>query len=171
VDLKELEVSEKKKFGSVSETLDHFFKKSNKTITRRQFQQMLIKHYVDKPDNMIQEIDEIYNSGLRQFLVSDNLHEKKHTFNSLPGLNKYSPELKAMRPSDVGRIGRLINDLRNFVFTYKEFEITKEIAKDCLGERRYNEYYFRVNEKNIDKVFYDSLHSRSDHFDNVDTDL
>jgi len=171
VDLKELEITTKKKFGSVSETIDEYFTKANSTITRRKFQEMLIKYYVNKPDNMIREIDQIYNSGLRQFLISDNLHERKHSFKNLPGLQKYSDKLKSMRPSDVGRMGRLINDLKNFVFTYKEFEISKEQAKDCLGERRYNKYYFKVNEKSIDKVFYNNLHSRSDHFDNVDTDL
>ena len=170
-DLKQLEVSEKKKFGSVSETLDEFFSRTKETISRREFQDMLIKHYVNKPDNIIQEIDKIYNSGLRQFLISDNLHKKKHSFSNLPGLNEYSLELRSMKPADVGRLGRLMNDLKNFVFTYKDFEITKDQAKDCLGERRYSKYFYKKNEKNIDKVFYDSLHSRSDHFDNVDSDL
>lgn len=166
-----LEVSEKKKFGSVSETIDEFFKQRTESISRREFQRMLIKFYINKPDRLTAEIDRIYNSGLRQFLISDNLHKKKHSFSNLPGLNEYSLELRSMKPADVGRLGRLMNDLKNFVFTYKDFEISKAQAQDCLGERRYSKYFYKKNEKSIDKVFYDSLHSRSDHFDNVDSDL
>ena len=169
--MEKLEVSENKKFGSVSETIDLFFTKDKKAITRREFQKMLIEHYVGKPEPMIEEIDNIYNSGLRQFLISDNLHQDKHSFGNLPGLNKYSRKLRSMRPSEVGRLGRLINDLKNFVYTYKDFEISKDEAKDCLGERRYSQYFYKMNEKHIDKVFYDSMHARADHFNNIDTDL
>ena len=171
MDLEKLEVSEKKKFGSVSETIDLYFSKTKEAISRREFQKMLIDHYVGKPEPIVREIDHLYNSGLRQFLISDNLHEQKHSFANMPGMNQYSSSLQAMKPSEVGRIGRLLNDLKNFVYTYKDFEISKDQAKDCLGERRYSKYYYQKNQKHIDKAFYDSMHSRPDHFNNIHTEL
>ena len=66
---------------------------------------MLIDHYVGKPEPIVNEIDHLYNSGLRQFLISDNLHEQKHNFMNMPGMEKYSKNLQSMKPSQVGRIG------------------------------------------------------------------
>ena len=159
------------KFGSISEIVDEFFKKSRETISRRNFLKLLIKHYFTQSDDILTEIDEVYNSNLRTFLVAKNLKDSKLSFDKLPGTSHLTKRLRSMHPKEVGRIGQMINELKDFVFTYKTFEVTKREVEQCLDQRLYSKYFYEKNQAHIDKVFYDSLHSRSDHLQFINNDL
>ena len=169
--MKNLEMTNDKKFYSVEEVILKYFSKKKDTINRREFLSLLIHHYIDKPEEVIQEIDRVYNSSIRQFLISNNLDHKNNRFENMPGVRNLSKNVRLLGPKEVGRLGQMINDLKNFVFTYKDFSISKNDVKDCLVERRYSKYFYKQNEDHIDKTFYDSLHSMDDHYQFKNNDL
>ena len=157
MDLKQIEIKNNNKDGSLSSVLMKYFTKEKETISRREFLELLIVYYINRPIPLIQEIDRVYNSSMQRYLVAKNLDHTKNSFEKMPAARSLSPELKKIIPKEVGRIGEFINDLKDFVFTFKEFEITKKTVQECIENRKYTDFFYNKHSKGIDKTFYDMV--------------
>lgn len=159
------------KFNSTGEIVAKYFSKDKTQISRREFLNLLIDHYVGLTESKIKEIERVYNSSLRMMLLSKEVDRNEENIKRTYTFQKLAKETFSLPVHQFSRVGHLVNELRQFVWTYKDFYFSKEQVIDCLESGAYRKFFKEKNKEQIEKIFYDHMHSHEDHYMFQQTDL
>lgn len=113
----------------------------------------------------------IFNSSLRMMLISKEVDKNEMNIKGSYIFKKIAKETSHLPAHQFARMGHLVNELREFVWTYKDFYLSKEQVIECLEEGLYRKFFKEKNKEQIEKVFYDHMHSQEDHYQFQQTDL